>query len=194
MADIQSTEIRKAQAFQLFQAGKLSQALHQCKVMCNLGQADARVWCLRAVVEGQTKDMPAAARSAKKAVELEPGNADCQFNLGLALLFSNHAREARVHLERTAEINPAHPNIQQFIAHAYEESGDLTLAHQHYEQAIAESPDDVDRLAYIGRRYELMQETEKCRTIISHALLLDSLHPESNLIMARLDRYAGNRS
>jgi len=182
----------KEHAFSLFRAGKHREALHVCRQMCAGGIADARVWCLRAVIEGQMKDIWSAATSATRAVELDPSNPDCQFNLGLALLYCGKPKSAVTYFENVARINERYNYIDQFLGQSYEGCGHIDKAIGYYERALLNNPDNVESLAYVARRYELMQETERCRSIISRAIELSPFHPDANIIMARLDRYDRN--
>ncbi|HHJ16539.1 MAG TPA: sulfotransferase family protein [Gammaproteobacteria bacterium] len=180
------------EAFGLFNAGDLTASLELCRRLCEAGRADARLWCLRAVIEGRRKDVWSALQSAKKAVELAPDNVDCWFNLGLAQLYCNFPVAALASFRRVREKNPGHRFVWQFLGQSYEGCGDYEKAVDCYQRTLDSFPGDVAILSFVARRFEMMQMADRCRELARKIITLEPDHVDANIMLARLDRYDGN--
>jgi adenylate cyclase len=75
--------------------------------------AQAHVWLTLALDfmffhTGHTEDLDNAEYHAKKAIELDPADAESHLALGIAFMHKKRLDEAGRHIERAVEMNPAH--------------------------------------------------------------------------------------
>lgn len=77
-----------------------------------------------------------ALRLAERAIALDPENPGVLDTLGYALLKNNRHQEARVHLEKAAELHPDEPTINYHLALAHQASGDKKQASDRLKIAL----------------------------------------------------------
>lgn len=105
-------------------------------------------------------DRDEAAAHLERAVEIDPGLAEAWFNLGsLALAHRDHARAIQA-FEKVRALDPAHPGLLLRLAWTFEglRGADgaprIEEAAAHYEQLLANSPQEVEALLGLANLFE----------------------------------------
>jgi Flp pilus assembly protein TadD len=73
-------------------------------------------------------------------VTVKLGSAEDYYNYGVALINSRNLTEARAHLEKALEMQPAADHVHYALALAQALSGDLSSAQQNLKRAIELEP------------------------------------------------------
>ncbi|ACY19336.1 tetratricopeptide repeat protein [Haliangium ochraceum] len=101
----------------------------------------------------------------RKALELEPGDVDAQFQLGQVLASLERYDEAFEMLKSAAEAAPERSDIGLRLAIQYEKLDRDEEAAAAYEQLLSTSSPTVDTLARAGRFYARQGQTDKAGEI-----------------------------
>ncbi len=122
---------------------------------------DPRPLEMLGTIDRQTGDPAAAARDFQRAARLDPGNAEVQVQLGLALAEAAGAKgtpEAEEALRRALAIDPANASAQYYLGVLRAGAGDRTEAVRLWRQLAARLPDSDRRKAQL---VALADQTEK---------------------------------
>ncbi len=87
-------------------------------------------------------DAVAAEQTFRRALELQPRNAEARFLLGSLLGRLNRADEALAHLAQSVEANPDAPDAQTALGNVYLMKGNLEAAQNCYAQALRLAPEN----------------------------------------------------
>jgi len=109
-----------------------------------------------------------AQRSARKAVELEPGLAEAHLALGAALRL-NHDPDAAREYEKAVELNPHDANVHYRFARFLVIEGEKRRAIEHYDKAFALAPDDYRYSVYTLQEYQALGDKEGERRSLERA-------------------------
>lgn len=93
-------------------------------------------------VDGDRAEDAIAAYS--RAIELDPGLAAAQTNLGNVHYRRGERERARSCYEQACAVEPEQPQAHYNLANLYEEEGDLEMAIAEYRRALAADPEFVD--------------------------------------------------
>jgi len=99
-----------------------------------------------------------AARLLRGAIELEPGNPEAHYALGMSLAMQNKTAEAMEAFRRTVECDPKYADAWYALGNGFEEQGMLEEAQAHFQRAVEIEPGDEEtkeRLAGVQRRLGL---------------------------------------
>ena len=119
---------------------------------------------LAAALNGQGRAQEALT-AARTAVQKEPGAADTQITLGLALLKLERYDEAERHLTRALDINPRSVNAMQNMADLLRRQGRYEAALEMFQETLALNPDSA--LLHAGMGYCLFRLGRYEETIVS---------------------------
>ena len=89
-------------------------------------------------------DRDEAIRQFRYAVELEPGDADLQISLGMALNRAGRAREALVELEAALRLDPQSAQAHYVSGTIFERAGRDAEATERYAAAAEQAPESVE--------------------------------------------------
>jgi len=89
---------------------------------------------------GNDSDVPKAREVLEKAVKLLPDDPEVLMNYGYTLYLASRFNEAVTNLKKSLEIQPNYPEANYNIALAYSRLGQYSLARQHWEKVIEQSP------------------------------------------------------
>jgi Flp pilus assembly protein TadD len=118
---------------------------------------------------GQLDD---AVSEATVAVNLDPGQADSHYNLGLALADNEAPQEAAHSYRKALQINPAHGQAWNNLGSVLETLGDEQGAIDAYRRAIALNPDHAEALGNLGGLLSKEGAIDEARSLLSRALAL----------------------
>jgi len=105
----------------------------------------------------ENKEQHAAAMVEwEKALELDPGDAKANFNLGLALTRNGRLDEAIPHFQKAVEVNPYFAEGHNNLGIALAEKGKVDEAIPHFQKAVEIEPDYGDAQNNLGAA--LLQE------------------------------------
>ncbi len=90
---------------------------------------------MRHLRAGELAEAEAALRRVVDAEEGEPAFAWGHYHLGVVLLVERRAKEALVHLEQAAAIQPLEPDIHEALALALETVGEMEAAEAHRRES-----------------------------------------------------------
>jgi len=84
------------------------------------------------------------------AQQINPDCPICFYNIGNSLFSRQQYKKAIWCWEKTAVLEPNHPQINYRIAQAYWANGDMEPAHRHFLQELRENPGDIDVILDFG--------------------------------------------
>jgi len=90
---------------------------------------------------GNESDESKAREVLEKAVKMLPDDPEVLMNYGYTLYLVSRFNEAVTNLKKALEIQPIYPEANYNIALAYSRLGQYTLAREHWEKVIEQSPD-----------------------------------------------------
>ncbi len=103
--------------------------------------------------ESSEENLQEAETASRKAVELDPDNAEAHSARGLALSLSGKFEESDAEFERAIELNPKLYEAHYFYARALFSQGRHEEAAEQYEEAAEINPDDYQALQFLSLTY-----------------------------------------
>ena len=135
-----------------------------------------------------------AARSFRRATELDPGNGSAYTNLGATLLVLERYGDAIDALIRSLEIEPDNPVARYNLALAYSLSGDDVVAVANLERAVEIHPQYARAHRQLGDALARLGEYGRAVQHYSNALSLGPADPVTSerriMMLVRLERHA----
>ena len=92
----------------------------------------------------------AAIATWKQALDLDPGDAKAQYNLGTSLLRKGRLDEAIAHLQKAVEVNPEFGDAQNHLGGAFLQQGKVDDAIAHFQDAVDVDPSSGDAQNNLG--------------------------------------------
>ncbi len=130
-----------------------------------------------------------AERLFRKAIELQPDNADYHFELGNLYLERNNLSGARMELEQTTMIDPLHLPAHYNLGLVYRETGWMGEARQEFRRVLELDPQNVKAQLQIGYTYQAENFTDEARDAFHRAREMDLSDPEPERALEDLDQY-----
>ncbi|MGH7825276.1 MAG: M48 family metalloprotease [Candidatus Binatia bacterium] len=90
----------------------------------------------------------------EKQVRLNPGDAEAVHLLAFAQHLKGLLPQARQHYEKTRQLDPNHPALDQDLGRLYTQTGNFDLAQSAFERALASKPKEPLTYFYLGELYE----------------------------------------
>ena len=142
---------------------------------------------LRAAKEfAKAGDFQNAERQCRKALKLNPNNAEACCNLGLALYQQRRFDEARRHLSEAVRLDPnnadAHYNMGQMMLRM----GEVDEAIRHWSEVVRLDPNHVKSHVNLGALYLNRGVSEKARHHLFEAVNLDPNNTDAHYNLGRL--------
>ena len=103
--------------------------------------------------DSSEENLQEANSSSRKAVELNPENAEAHSARGLALSLSGQFEESDAEFQKAIELNPNLYEAHYFYARALFSQGRHQEAAERYEEAARVSPDDYQALHFLSMTY-----------------------------------------
>lgn len=134
-----------------------------------------------------------AERLYRRCLENDPEHVDCHRGLAVLLVRRERSQEAFSLLEGWARQQPAQANPHVEIARLYEEFGELELATQHLQEAVALDVENARAWRALGAVRERTGNTAQALADYQRSLKLDGFQTELAARVAELRRnvYAG---
>ena len=149
-----------------------------------------RTMALQAAANG---DLEEAVRQFRYALELEPGDADLQLSLGMALNRAGRAREAVVELEAALRLDPRSAQAHYVIGTILERAGRDADAIGRYAAAAERAPESIEAHLRLADAYSRAARVDEA---LSHYQRMLAFVPDSiagrfgeALALARLGRH-----
>ncbi len=124
---------------------------------------------LSGILALQQQRIDDAVQRIGAAAAVQPGNADVQSNLGVALRAAGREADAAQAFRRALDANPRHPNAGYNLAVAQRNLGDLAGAIASMRAAVALQPESAERhrdlaglLLEAGRHAEALAPCDEC--------------------------------
>jgi predicted O-linked N-acetylglucosamine transferase (SPINDLY family) len=139
---------KKAQA--LIEGNRLEEA---AALLAQLGRSapmDADIWLGLGFLEGKKGNHAGAAEHFRKAVSIQPNNAQFNYNLGIALRDSGNYEAAISAFRNTLKSQPDFGDAGACLAHAYMVLGRLDESEHAFRSAIRHHPDNAELHSNLG--------------------------------------------
>ncbi len=142
---------------------------------------------LRAAKEfAKAGDFQNAERQCRKALELNPNNAEACCNLGLALHQQGRFDEARKHLSEAVRLDPNNADAHYNMGHMMLRMGEFVEAIRHWSEVVRLDPNHVKSHANLGAVYLNRGVSEKAAHHLSEALKLDPNNTDAHYNLGRM--------
>src|SRR3989344_2518681 len=105
---------------------------------------------LLAQLEASSGNLSEAIRRAETTVLLVPNDIGALFQLGLLYYQNKNFSDARIVLERAAELNSNYSNARYFLGLIYDRAGEKTKALEEFQKILALNPDNNEIRQIIG--------------------------------------------
>jgi Flp pilus assembly protein TadD len=139
---------------------------------------DAEVAYAKGILAYDRHDYLEALEYFRKAVELQPDNADAQFYVGLSHSRLGDYAEAIPALERALQLDPSKQYIHYHLGLAYVQTGQYRKAIASLEEAVRFDPDKAATRFYLGYAYYQGKQYRQALPFLARAQELDpSLTP-----------------
>jgi TolB-like protein/DNA-binding winged helix-turn-helix (wHTH) protein/Tfp pilus assembly protein PilF len=106
-------------------------------------------------------DWTTAQQEFKRAIELDPNNANSRHTYGLYLSALGRQEEARVQMQRTLELDPLAPFANANLGSIYWSNHDFDRALQQLRRALEIDPSFADTHFYLGEVYESLAKYDE---------------------------------
>jgi predicted Zn-dependent protease len=133
-------------------------------------------------------DVRAAVDGYRRAVALDPDNAQYRNHLAAGLLRAGRPDEAAYNLEAAVRLVPSEPKYIVNLGYAHHKRGDETHALLYYLRALALDPRDVRARLFTGYALELLSYPDEAALELKKVLAQDPTHDGAKKALARLDR------
>ena len=153
------------------------------------GQDPAQIHFLHALKSKQEGDLFEAERLFRKAIELDPGNADYHFELGNLHLEKENLAGARLELEQAVMIAPAHVPAHFNLGLAYRELGLMSEARAEFRKVLELDPQNLNAQLQIGYTYQAEGFFDDARQAFEEAGKMDLANPEPQRALDDLAEY-----
>jgi tetratricopeptide (TPR) repeat protein len=149
----------------LLESGQVERAMDQYQAALAADSRLAEAHLNLAVANVKQRRLSAAEQSLRQAILLDPDYAQARFQLGALLLQTRRVREAIDHLRRATELRPNNREYRVALATAAVNLGDLPLAAQQLEIAVAADGRHAEAWAQLGSirlRQDMQSDAIRC--------------------------------
>ena len=112
------------------------------------------------VYAAQADKLDVARRQMEKCIELNPGNTEAKYQLGLYYKSQGETTKAIEYFEATVADAPNYASALRDLGASYMQAGAETKARPVLEKSVAIEPNDADTHFQLSRLYNLLGETE----------------------------------
>jgi len=144
------TEILNSLAVDYTRTGQYDLAINVFEHIQELDPAFEPAYCNRIITYTEMDQHDLAEQMFYLGQQINPDCALCYYNIGNNLFVRTQYKKAIGCWERTAEIEPSHPQINYRIAQAYWYEGDHDKARQYFLNELRINPGDIDVILDFG--------------------------------------------
>ncbi len=130
----------------------------------------------------------AAVEAYKRAVLIDPDNAQYRNHLAAALLTTTNTKEAIYNLERAIALAPTEPKYVVNLGYAWHRGGDEQRALVNYLRALVLDPHDLRAHLFAGYAMEILGMQEEAAYEFRRVLLGDPGHQGAKKSLKRLGK------
>jgi len=186
-----ATASAKQRAVTLFRNNQFNKAGQHFAEICQKDPTDAEAWLLQGLCAQNLRQLDQAIPLLKRAVALSPASARYHNALGNACLQRGYVDQAVASFRKALDINNDN-------AEAHENLNKALLAGSYFHEAAAACraalqvvPDSAQIHELLAFALEQTHQKDAARRAAEDAIALEPMNVRANLILARLDRRAG---
>lgn len=112
------------------------------------------------VFAAQADKLDVARRQMEKCIELNSGNTEAKYQLGLSYKAAGETAKAIEYFEATVKDAPGYASALRDLGASYMQTGAEAKARAALEKSVALEPDDADTHFQLSRLYNIIGETE----------------------------------
>ncbi len=154
----------------LIQQRKLDEALDVLWQAAPEEDDNGRFHALLGIVYFARYDFGSAIKNFKRALGLEPENAEVRHNLAMAYLKTGQCEEAVTELRRTLLLAPDHTEARNNLAVLDLAAGETGLALEHFNITLEQEPTNIKALYYKGVLLLQKGDLEMARRILQKVI------------------------
>lgn len=128
-------------------------------------------------IKGGMRRRDEALAHFEKAVELNPDQAEVQYNLGVSYYRHERFEDALPHLQLAARLDPTRTGSHRWLANAYATLGRHAEAIASYQVLLQINDQDAGALQDMGVSYEALGDDALARSYFERALTLAKTNP-----------------
>jgi protein O-mannosyl-transferase len=126
-------------------------ALKLCQRAVHVDPAFTEGWVELAAQANRAGAYAEGLSAARRAIELDPGNAAAQARAGLALLYLERFEQAEQHLQRAVELEPSELSVRVNLGVCLERLGRREEARAQWSAVLAVDPERSDARSWMDR-------------------------------------------
>lgn len=168
----------------LVQQRKLDEAQEVLEAAASEDDEHARLHGLLGIIAFARYDFGSAIKSFKRALGLEPENAEVRHNLAMAYLKTGQNEEAVAELRRILLLAPDHLEARNNLAVLELAAGETTSALEHFSLSLEQDPSNAKALFYTGAVLLQQGDIETARRSLQQTVATH--HPEYETKAAEL--------
>lgn len=177
------TQGKKRKADQLVLGNQLEEARALYASVCKTDPVDVEAWVKLSVTQRRLGSYRDAEASARRALELQPGQALAQHALGSALQCQGKLEQALTAYRRAIELMPDFPDAHYLLGNALMQKGQWQDAETSLRRALELRPPFFEALSDLGAVLLMTGQVAAAAPILERAL---ALHPDSPEVLANL--------
>jgi Tfp pilus assembly protein PilF len=139
-------------------------------------------------------DEAAAVANYREAIRLDPKLPGLYFQFGILLYNSTDQKlqsEAEAQFQAALAVNPQDEKAQLMLGEVAARRGDLKAAYDADARAVEMQPNDSDACTELAKILMSMNDRDKARTLLVHALEIDPMDYTAHYRLSTLDRQQG---
>jgi Tfp pilus assembly protein PilF len=136
----------------------------------------------------------AAIANYREAIKLNPKLPGLYYEFGSLLYNSVDEKlqaEAAAQFEAALAINPKDEKAELMLGEDAARHGDMTKANESESRAVELQPNDPDACTELAKTLISLHQPEKARSLLEHALTIDSMNETAHYRLSTLDRQQG---
>ena len=142
------------------QNGNVKQAQTHLQRLMELRPTDSRgCLALGLTLAAQTDQIETARKQLARCIEIDAGNFEAKYQLGLSYKAQGETQKAVEYFEETIKSAPNYAPVLRDLGASYLQSGAETKARVVLEKAVALAPNDADTHFQLSRLYNLIGES-----------------------------------
>ena len=167
----------------LIYCGRLEEARVQCDELKRRHPSNANTWMLEGVVAGRTGDEDAALTALRKSAQLQPENAQAQYNLAEVLRRRGEKQESIEALQNCLAVAPEHADALNNLAGVLLADGQFVDALRLIQRHLTAAPRSAQGYANLSVAMQAGGDIEQAIVSLRNALAID---PELHEVRLRL--------